>query len=263
MTTVKQLYALQEVDLDLDRVYRALEEAEEELKIEISIESLETSLREEQERLQEVELLQRENQIDIESRRERTEALETQLYDGTMVNARDLEALQHEAASVRHLLEQDEALSLELSIQVEEYRSRCGELNEQLSETRARWDVQQVELNRRIAELRAEQDGYERQRELLAARFGSCHPAALRNAAQVQGWTGGGQGGTGSLPGLQNVPPDTTPPAGQEWPPGSKLQQLRTDAVRRLERCGVGDCHVEYPPKRRSPRRFCFLFTAV
>ena len=42
MTTVKQLYALQEVDLDLDRVYRALEEAEEELKIEISIESLES-----------------------------------------------------------------------------------------------------------------------------------------------------------------------------------------------------------------------------
>ena len=149
---------------------------------------LKVSLREEQERLQEVELLQRENQIDIEARRERTEALETQLYDGSMVNARDLEALQHEAASVRHLLEQDEAMSLELSIQVEESRSRCGELNEQLSETRARWDVQQVELNQRISELRAEQGEYEKQRELLAARF---DPATLQRYETLRKSKGG------------------------------------------------------------------------
>ena len=79
------------------------------MKVEISIENLESSLQEEQERLQEAELLQRDNQIDIETRRERTETLETQLYDGSMINARDLEALQREAASVRLLLEQDES----------------------------------------------------------------------------------------------------------------------------------------------------------
>ncbi len=188
MTTVKQLYALQEVDLDLDRVYRALEEAEQELKIEISIGNLEASLQEEQERLQDVELLQRDNQIDIETRRERSEALETQLYDGSMINARDLEALQLEAANVRHLLEQDEAMSLELSIQVEEYRSRCGSLNLQLAEIRARWDVQQVELNQRIDGLRAEQGEYERQRALLAARF---DPATLQRYETLRKSKGG------------------------------------------------------------------------
>ncbi len=188
MTTVKQLYALQEVDLDLDRVYRALEEAEQESKIEISIENLEASLQEEQERLQDVELLQRDNQIDIETRRERSEALETQLYDGSMINARDLEALQLEAANVRHLLEQDEAMSLELSIQVEEHRSRCGSLNLQLADTRARWDVQQVELNQRIDGLRAEQGEYERQRALLAARF---DPATLQRYETLRKSKGG------------------------------------------------------------------------
>jgi predicted nucleic acid-binding Zn-ribbon protein len=188
MTTVKQLYALQEVDLDLDRVYRALGEAEEELKIEVSIENLETAFQEEQERMQEVELRQRDNQIDIETRRERTEVLETQLYDGSMINARDLEALQHEAASTRHLLEQDEALSLELSIQVEESRSRCASLEQQLSETRARWEVQQVELNRKVNELRAEQGEYEKQRELLASRF---DPATLQRYETLRKSKGG------------------------------------------------------------------------
>ena len=188
MTTVKQLYALQEVDLDLDRVYRALEEAEDELKIEISIETLETSLRDEQERLQEVELLQRDNQMELEARRERTESLETQLYGGSMVNARDLEALQLEAANVRHLLEQDEAMSLELSIQVEESRSRCGSLDQQLSETRARWEAQQVELNQRVEQLRAERSEYEKQRELLAARF---DPATLQRYETLRKSKGG------------------------------------------------------------------------
>ena len=188
MTTVKQLYALQEVDLDLDRVYRALEMAEEEMKVEISIENLESALQEEQERLQEVELLQRDNQMDIETRRERTEVLETQLYDGSMTNARDLEALQHEAASVRHLLEQDESMSLELSIQVEEARSRSGNLNQQLAETRALWESQQVQLNQRVEELRAEQGEYERQRELLAARF---DPATLQRYETLRKSKGG------------------------------------------------------------------------
>ena len=188
MTTVKQLYALQEVDLDLDRVYRALEMAEEEMKVEISIENLESALQEEQERLQEVELLQRDNQMDIETRRERTEVLETQLYDGSMTNARDLEALQHEAASVRHLLEQDESMSLELSIQVEEARSRSGNLNQQLAETRALWESQQVQLNQRVEELRAEQGEYEKQRELLAARF---DPATLQRYETLRKSKGG------------------------------------------------------------------------
>ncbi len=188
MTTVKQLYALQEVDLDLDRVYRALEEAEEELKIEVSIENLENAFQEEQERLQDVELRQRDNQIDIETRRERTETLETQLYDGSMINARDLEALQIEASNVRHLLEQDEALSIELSLQVEEARSRCGNLNQQLVETRSRWEVQQGELNRRVADLRAEQNEFEQQRELLASRF---DPATLQRYETLRKSKGG------------------------------------------------------------------------
>ena len=188
MTTARQLYALQEVDLDLDRVYKALEEAEEELKIEVSIDNLETALQGEQERLQDSELRQRDNQMESEARRERTEALETQLYDGSLINARDLEALQLEVANVRHLLEQDEALSLELSIQVEETRSRCANLTQQLTDTRARWEVQQVELNRRVAELRGEQGEFEKQRELLASRF---DPATLQRYETLRKSKGG------------------------------------------------------------------------
>ena len=188
MTTAKQLYALQEVDLDLDRVYRALEQAEEGLNIGISIENLEAALRDEEERLQEVELLRRDNQMETESRRERTEVLETQLYDGSMTNARDLEAMQQEAVNVRHLLEQGEALSLELSIQAEESQMRCASLGQELTETKTHWEAQQVELNRRVAGLRAEQNEYEKQRETLAS---GVDPATLQRYETLRKSKGG------------------------------------------------------------------------
>ncbi len=188
MTTAKQLYALQEVDLDLDRVYRALEQAEEDLNIGISIENLEAALRDEEERLQEVELLRRDNQMETESRRERTEVLETQLYDGSMTNARDLEAMQQEAVNVRHLLEQGEALSLELSIQAEESQMRCASLGQELTETKSHWEAQQVELNRRVAGLRAEQNEYEKQRETLAS---GVDPATLQRYETLRKSKGG------------------------------------------------------------------------
>ena len=188
MTTVKQLFALQEIDLDLDRVYRALEQVEEDMKTGISIENLQAVLQDEEERLQEVELRQRDNQIDSEARRERSVALETQLYDGSLINARDLEALQLEAANVRHLLEQDEALSLELSIQAEDSQTKCAGLTQELNGIKSRWEVQQIELKKRFTELRAEQVEYEGQRELLAARF---DPATLQRYETLRKSKGG------------------------------------------------------------------------
>ena len=188
MTTAKQLYALQEVDLDLDRVYRALEQAEEELGMGISVENLEVALRDEEERLQEVELLRRDNQMETEARRERSEVLETQLYDGTLTSARDLEALQQEAANVRHQLEQDDALSLELSIQAEESQTKCANLSQELSEAKARWEVKQVEINRRVADLRVEQSEHEKQRDMLAARV---DPATLQRYETLRKSKGG------------------------------------------------------------------------
>ncbi len=188
MTTAKQLYALQEVDLDLDRVYKDLEQAERDINVGISIENLEAALRDEDERFQELELMRRDNQLETEARRERSETLETQLYNGSITNARDLEALQQEAASVRRLLEQDEALSLELSMQADESQTKCANLTRQLAEARDHWETQQSSLNQRLADLRIEQAEFERQRELLASRV---DPATLQRYETLRKSKGG------------------------------------------------------------------------
>lgn len=170
MTTTRQLYALQEVDLDIDRVNRALAQAEKELKTEFSIENLETALQAEEARLKDVEARHHDNQMETAVRRERSESLESRLYDGSMVNARDLASLQHEAANVRNLLARNESLSLELSIQLEESQARCAELHQELTEAKARWESRRDELNRLVSSLRAERSEYEKQRALLAGQ---------------------------------------------------------------------------------------------
>ena len=188
MTTAKQLYALQEVDLDLDRVGRALAEAEEELKTEISIGNLEAALQAEEERLKDLETRQHDNQMETAVRRERSESLEARLYDGSMVNPRDLESLQQEAANVRNLLEQNEAMSLELSIQIEESQTRCAELSIELTGVKARWETRQDELNRMVSSLQAERSDYEKQRALLA---GQVEQSALQRYETLRKSKGG------------------------------------------------------------------------
>ncbi len=188
MTTVRQLYALQEIDLDIDRVDRALAEAEEELKTEISIENLETTLLAEEERLKDVQARQQENQMETSVRRERSESLESRLYDGSMVNARDLESLQHEAANVRSLLEQNEAMSLELSIQLEESQTRCAELHIELTEVKTRWEARRGELNQMVSSLNTERGDYDKQRRLLA---GQVEQTALRRYETLRKSKGG------------------------------------------------------------------------
>ena len=170
MTTVRQLYALQEVDLDIDRVERTLAEAEEELETEISIENLENALQAEEKRLKEIETRHYDNQMETAVRRERSESLESRLYDGSMANARDLESLQNEAGNVRNLLEQNEAMSLELSIQLEESQTRCAELHIELTAAKSRWESRRSELNQIVSSLRAERTNYQEQRELLAGQ---------------------------------------------------------------------------------------------
>ena len=178
MTTVKQLYALQEVDLTLARVNRELTEAEEKLKTEIPIDNLEAALQAEEARLKDAETRQYDNRMETAVRRERSESLEARLYDGSMVNARDLEPLQQEAASVRRLLEQNEALSLDLSIEIEESQTRYAALSQELSEAKAQWETRRQELTQTVNQLRAQQQDCQTRRQTLAAQIDQ--PTLLR-----------------------------------------------------------------------------------
>ncbi len=169
MTTLKQLYCLQEVDLDLDGVNGHIAEVERELEGRLSLDKIEESLEEAKTRLQEIQSSHRQLQLETESQRERSSHLDTQLYGGDVENPRDLEALQMEANNVRHTLEQMDVRLLELSLQAEDARTQISAQEQQLTDTQSAWEVRQAQLWQQLEELTDRQEALSKHRTSLAS----------------------------------------------------------------------------------------------
>ncbi len=169
MTTIKQLYSLQKLDLDLDSVNGRIAEAERELETRLSLGRIEESLEQARVRLREIQSEHRDLQLETESQRERSSNLDTQLYGGDIANPRDLEALQLEANNVRHQLERQDVRLLELSLQAEDTRTRIEALERELTETQTAWEARQAELWEQLEGLTDRQDALMKDRSTLAA----------------------------------------------------------------------------------------------
>ena len=169
MTTVKQLYSLQELDLDLDGVNGRIAETEQELETRLSLGRIEESLEQARGRLQEIQSAHRALQLETESQRQRSSHLDAQLFGGEVANPRDLEALQLEANNVRHQLEQQDVRLLELSLQAEDARNTIATLEQQLTDTQQAWETRQAELWEQLEQLTDRQEALLKDRSILAA----------------------------------------------------------------------------------------------
>ncbi len=169
MTTLKQLYCLQELDLDLDGVNSKIADIERELEGRLSLDKIEASLEQEKGTLAQIQSAHRELQLETESQRERASHLDEQLYSGAVENPRDLEPLQLEANNVRHALEQMDVRLLELSLQAEDSRSKMGALEQQLKDTQEAWEVRQAELWQQLEDLTDRQEALKSDRTTMAA----------------------------------------------------------------------------------------------
>ena len=169
MTTIKQLYSLQEVDLALDEVHSRIAEVEQELEGRLSLGRIEEALEQARGRLQEIQASHREAQGEAARLRDRANYLEGQLYGGDIVNPRELETLQLEVNNTRHQFEQQDVRLLELSLQAEDTRNRIETLERDLAETQAAWDTRQTELWIQLEELTERQETLTAERKDMAA----------------------------------------------------------------------------------------------
>ncbi len=188
MTTVRQLFSLQELDLDLDRIQSQIGEAEQGLERAPDFEALESTVSEEGLRLPEIRQHHRAQELELESNRERLARLDEQLYGGAITNPRELESLQQEASSVRQQVESKDAEQLELSLQAEESQERLNNLETELSEGRSTWEARHTELTEQISGLSAEREDLTGKRLELAA---SLEPAAVQKYEGLRKAKGG------------------------------------------------------------------------
>jgi len=167
MTTAKQMFALQELDIILDRIRVDKDKAEYELNNGDAVGNLESELERDTEWIQKTELQQQVTRLESESHKERSESLNSQLYGGEITNPRDLESLEREASNVRQLVEKQETSLSEMRERIEEAQNSRTELETKLEEVRTARGIRQTELRAEIKELSKERAGFEGQRSKL------------------------------------------------------------------------------------------------
>ena len=190
MTTAKQLFSLQELDLALDRIRKVTEKAESELHAGIGMGDLEVVLQGETQHLAELREQQKTLQQDLEIRKERSTRLDDQLYGGSVTNPRDLESLEQEASNARGALEKLDGESVQLSLQAEESQSKCNSLGKELADTTSAWEKRRAELEDEIQQYNSEKSQVSSQRNEMAAILDPASVQQYENLRKTKGGLG-------------------------------------------------------------------------
>ena len=188
MSTLKDLFSLQELDLELASIDGRMTEAERELGTGVTLEKLEQELHNEGVKLEEFRTRMRVQRVEADIQRERAAELEGRLYNGQITNPRDLESLEVEVASVKRMLDEQDSELLEISIEIEESQKKHTEMQQQFVETKAQWEAREAELNQLVARLTAQREGLAGRRAELAA---TVDPASLRQYENLRRSKGG------------------------------------------------------------------------
>ena len=190
MTTAKQLFSLQELDLVLDQIRTVKQKAESELNAGIGMEGLPDRLQQETMRLGELQAQHKNQRQDAEIQRERSTRLDDQLYGGSITNPRDLESLEQEAANVRAALEKLDGGITELSLLAEESQSKCDAMEKELAGITSAWDRRRAELEGEIQKHDLEMSQVASQRGEMAAILDPASVQQYENLRKTKGGLG-------------------------------------------------------------------------
>ena len=190
MTTAKQLFSLQELDLVLDGIRKVTQKAEIELNTGIGVEEMEAGLQAEKIRLAELQSQHKSQQQDLEVQRERSTRLDEQLYNGSITNPRDLESLEQEASNARGALEKLDNEVVELSLQAEESQGKFDSLEKELAETTGAWERRRAELEDELQRTNSESSQVESQRAEMAAVLDPASVQQYENLRRTKGGLG-------------------------------------------------------------------------
>jgi predicted nucleic acid-binding Zn-ribbon protein len=188
MTSPKQLFFLQELDLALDKIDGQAAKAEKEATGGVALEALEEALRNESQGLKEFQSQLKTRRVEAETQKERSTHLDGQLYGGEVTSPSALESLEQEATNVRTQAEKLDTELSELSVQVEESQTKCTEMEKQLTENRAAWKTRQTELSELLTRLSSEREGIASQRGDLASTL---DPAGVQQYEKLRNAKGG------------------------------------------------------------------------
>jgi uncharacterized protein len=174
MRGLDRLLELQELDSAIDRLEarkRQLEEGKELGDARAAMEDAEGRLGELRLGVDAVVREQQRLEREIDSMTRKAEVDEKRLYDGSIANIKEMEALQHEIASLKERRSRSEDDLLEQMVRKDDLESRAGEAGTVLQQTRARLEAVGGEAVHELERIEAELAEKRSAREKLVPEF--------------------------------------------------------------------------------------------
>jgi len=155
MGVAKQLYQLQEFDLEIKSNERALSQVVSQLGESQAVVRVQNQLQLEQQRLGELRHKQRSAEWEIDDLVTKVAAAEETLFSGRIKNPKELTNLQHEVDALKAKRDQLEEKALEIMDQVEQSETSVARISNQLETLKAEWQRQQQQLSDEMDQLKA------------------------------------------------------------------------------------------------------------
>jgi predicted nucleic acid-binding Zn-ribbon protein len=171
MSVAKQLYRLQEVDLEIESGERALKQVKSQLGESQAVVKTQKQLELEQKRLDDLSHQQRSAEWEIDDVTTKLAAAEEQLFSGKVKNPKELTNLQHEVEAFKTRRNQLEEKALEVIDQVEQSEARVAKIKGELDKLTAEWQRQQKQLNDEMERLKATLAELKSKRKRLAGEI--------------------------------------------------------------------------------------------
>ena len=171
MSVAKQLYQLQEVDLELESNERALNQIVSQLGESEAVVRTQNKLASEHQRLEELSRQQRSMEWEIDGIASKLTTVEEELYSGRIHNPKELTNLQHEIDGLKAKRNQLEDKALEIMEQVELATQSAATLDSELKSLEAEWQSQQQQLSAQLEQLNSLLSNLKHKRQLLTAEI--------------------------------------------------------------------------------------------
>lgn len=171
MSLGKQLYELQEVDLEIDAQREALSKVMGRLGQSEVLDQARLSLAGDEERLAELERSQREREREVEDLRAKATASEEKLYGGTVKNPKELASLQEQVVNLQRKIRERDDKTLDIMTDVDTMQQKVSLKRGEVSKMEEDWQAEQTSLSQQQADLGAALATLEQKGKDLAARL--------------------------------------------------------------------------------------------
>lgn len=171
MGVAKQLYQLQEVDLELESNEQALNQIASQLGESQTVVRAQTEFTLAHQHLEELRRQQHSVEWEIDSLVNKLATVEEKLYSGKIRNPKELTNLQHEVDALKARRAQLEDKALEIMDQVELATASVASIRSELKRLEAKWHRQQQQLSTDIEQLKTILSDLKHKRQLLSVKI--------------------------------------------------------------------------------------------